>query len=66
MRLGNIIGKKIYTTSAEYFSDVDDFLIEIGKGGGEVLGLKVKKTRKGVIPFEKVTAVGDIILVDPK
>ena len=64
MRLSKLIGKKVYTTDALYFSEIKDFFVEVGKGGGDVLGLTVRKTKKGIIPFSKVAAVGDIILVE--
>jgi len=66
MRLSKLLGKKVYTMDAMYFSEVNDFFLEIGKGGGDVLGLTVKKTKRGIIPFSKISSIGDIILVDKK
>ena len=63
MRLKKLLGKSVYTDSAMYFDDVEDAVVELGKGGGAVIGLKTRKVRRGVIPFEKVRSIGDIIIV---
>jgi len=55
-------GKLIYNTRGKYIGKVDEIVIDIKEGEGKVLILALPGERVGV-PYEKVTAVGDIILV---
>lgn len=65
MRLSRLYGKQIYNTRGNYVGYVDEVLIEIGQGGGKVLALGLPGEKVGV-PYERVTAIGDIILVRAK
>ncbi|WP_297477753.1 PRC-barrel domain-containing protein [Thermococcus sp.] len=62
MRLSKLYGKQIYNTKGYYVGYVDEVLIEIDRGRGKVLALGLPGEKVG-IPYEKVTAIGDIILV---
>lgn len=62
MRLSRIYGKQIYNTKGNYVGYVDEVLIEIDSGYGRVLALALPGEKVG-IPYERVTAIGDIILV---
>lgn len=63
MRLSKIYGKQIYTTKGKYVGYVDEVIIDIDEGRGELVLLALPGERVGV-PYERVTAVGDIILVE--
>jgi len=65
MRLSKLYGKDIYDTKGYYVGYVDEVLIEIDKGTGKVLAL-VLPGRKVGIPYDRVTAIGDIVLVRAK
>ncbi len=65
MRLSRLYGKQIYNTKGYYVGYVDEILIEIDKGRGKVLALGLPGERVGV-PYDRVTAIGDIILVKAK
>ena len=65
MRLSKIYGKQIYTTKGNYVGYVDEVLINIDQGTGKVLALGLPGERIG-IPYERVTAIGDIILVEAR
>ena len=62
MRLSKLYGKQIYNTKGYYVGYVDEVLIEIDRGRGKVLALGLPGEKVG-IPYERVTAIGDIILV---
>ncbi|AEC51642.1 hypothetical protein PNA2_0726 [Pyrococcus sp. NA2] len=62
MQLSKIYGKHIYNTKGKYIGKVDEVIIDIREGEGRILILALPGERVGV-PYEKVTAVGDIILV---
>jgi len=65
MRLSKLYGKQIYNTKGYYVGYVDEVLIEIDSGEGRVLALGLPGERVGV-PYDRVTAIGDIILVKAK
>ena len=62
MRLSKLYGKQIYNTKGYYVGYVDEVLIEIDRGKGRVLALGLPGEKVG-IPYDRVTAIGDIILV---
>ncbi|AFK21880.1 PRC-barrel domain-containing protein [Pyrococcus sp. ST04] len=64
MRLSKIYKKKIYNTRGKYVGEVDEVIIDIGEKYGKVLILALPGERKVGIPYDRVTAVGDIILVE--
>jgi len=65
MRLSKLYGKQIYNTKGYYVGYVDEVLIEIDRGYGKVLALGLPGEKVG-IPYDRVTAIGDIILVKAK
>ncbi|WP_456368196.1 PRC-barrel domain-containing protein [Thermococcus sp.] len=65
MRLSKLYGKQIYNTKGNYVGYVDEVLIEIDKGSGRVLALVLPGGKVG-IPYKRVTAIGDIVLVKAK
>ena len=65
MRLSKLYGKQIYNTRGYYVGYVDEVLIDIDRGYGKVLALGLPGEKVG-IPYERVTAIGDIILVKAK
>ncbi|NJE31032.1 hypothetical protein E3E38_08250 [Thermococcus sp. 18S1] len=65
MRLSKLYGKQIYNTKGYYVGYVDEILIEIDRGQGKVLALGLPGEKVGV-PYNRVTAIGDIILVKAK
>jgi len=62
MRLSKLYGKQIYDTKGYYVGYTDEILIEIDRGRGKVLALGLPGEKVG-IPYDKVTAIGDVILV---
>jgi len=62
MRLSKLYGKQIYNTKGNYVGYVDEVLVEIDRGMGRVLALVLPGEKVG-IPYERVVAIGDIILV---
>ncbi|WP_297418006.1 PRC-barrel domain-containing protein [Thermococcus sp.] len=64
-RLSKLYGKQIYNTKGHYVGYVDEILIDINRGAGRVLALGLPGEKVGV-PYERVTAIGDIILVKAK
>ncbi len=65
MRLSRLYGKQIYNTKGNYVGYVDEILIEVDRGEGRVLALGLPGEKVGV-PYDRVTAIGDIILVEAK
>ncbi len=65
MRLSRLYGKQIYNTKGNYVGYVDEILIEVDRGSGRILALGLPGEKVG-IPYGKVTAIGDIILVETK
>ncbi|GAB6135531.1 PRC-barrel domain-containing protein [Thermococcus henrietii] len=65
MRLSKLYGKQIYNTKGYYVGYVDEVLIEIDRGMGKVLALVLPGEKVGV-PYDRVTAIGDIVLVKAK
>ncbi|WP_297069987.1 PRC-barrel domain-containing protein [Thermococcus sp.] len=65
MRLSRLYGKQIYNTRGNYVGYVDEILIEVDRGEGRVLALGLPGEKVGV-PYDRVTAIGDIILVEAK
>ncbi|AHF80345.1 MULTISPECIES: PRC-barrel domain-containing protein [Thermococcus] len=65
MRLSKLYGKQIYNTKGYYVGYVDEVLIDIDRGYGKVLALGLPGEKVG-IPYDRVTAIGDIILVKAK
>jgi sporulation protein YlmC with PRC-barrel domain len=65
MRLSRLYGKDIYDTKGYYVGYVDEVLIDIDRGTGQVLALVLPGKKVG-IPYDRVTAIGDIILVKAK
>ena len=65
MRLSKLYGKDIYDTKGYYVGYVDEVWIEIDRGTGKVLALVLPGKKVG-IPYDRVTAIGDIILVKAK
>ena len=65
MRLSRLYGKQIYNTKGNYVGYVDEVLIEIDRGSGRVLALVLPGEKVG-IPYDRVTAIGDIVLVKAK
>ncbi|ASJ09071.1 hypothetical protein A3L11_07445 [Thermococcus siculi] len=65
MRLSKLYGKQIYNTRGYYVGYVDEVLIEIDRGRGKVVALGLPGEKVGV-PYDRVTAIGDIILVKAK
>ncbi len=68
MRLSRLYGKQIYNTRGGYYVGyVDEILIEIERGGkARVLALGLPGGEKVGVPYDRVTAIGDIILVKAK
>lgn len=62
MRLSKLYGKQIYNTKGNYVGYVDEVLINIDRGRGRVIALGLPGERVG-IPYERVIAIGDIVLV---
>lgn len=62
MRLSKLYGKQIYNTKGNYIGYVDEVLIDIDRGRGRVIALGLPGERVG-IPYERVIAIGDIVLV---
>ncbi|AEH25332.1 PRC-barrel domain-containing protein [Pyrococcus yayanosii] len=62
MRLSTLYGKQIYNTKGNYVGYVDEVLIEIDEGRGKIVALGLPGEKVG-IPFERVMAIGDIVLV---
>ncbi len=62
IRLSKLYGKQIYNTKGYYVGYVDEVLIELDRGEGKVLALGLPGKKVG-IPYDRVTAIGDIILV---
>lgn len=62
IRLSKLYGKQIYNTKGYYVGYVDEVLIELDRGEGKVLALGLPGGKVGV-SYERVTAIGDIILV---
>lgn len=65
MRLSRLYGKQIYNTKGNYVGYVDEVLINIERGAGKVLALVLPGEKVG-IPYDRVTAIGDIVLVKAK
>ncbi|ASJ04471.1 MULTISPECIES: PRC-barrel domain-containing protein [Thermococcus] len=65
MRLSRLYGKQIYNTKGYYIGYVDEILIEIDRGQARILALGLPGEKVGV-PYDRVTAIGDIILVKAK
>ena len=65
MRLSKLYGKQIYNTKGNYIGYVDEVLIDIDQGKAKVLALGLPGEKVG-IPYERVTAIGDILLVRAK
>jgi sporulation protein YlmC with PRC-barrel domain len=65
MRLSKLYGKQIYNTKGYYVGYVDEVLIELDRGMGRVLALVLPGEKVGV-PYDRVTAIGDIVLVKAK
>ncbi|NJE55305.1 PRC-barrel domain-containing protein [Thermococcus sp. 21S9] len=65
MRLSKLYGKQIYNTKGYYVGYVDEVLIDIDQGRGKVLALVLPGEKVGV-PYDRVTAIGDIVLVKAK
>ncbi|KUH32411.1 MULTISPECIES: PRC-barrel domain-containing protein [Thermococcus] len=65
MRLSKLYGKQIYNTKGYYVGYVDEILIDVDRGQGKVLALGLPGEKVGV-PYNRVTAIGDIILVKAK
>jgi len=65
MRLSKIYGKQIYNTAGYYIGYVDEVLIEIEAGESKILALGLPGEKVG-IPYERVSAIGDIILIEAK
>jgi len=65
MRLSRIYGKQIYNTKGNYVGYVDEILIDIDTGRGQVIALALPGEKVG-IPYERVISIGDIILVKAK
>jgi len=65
MRLSKLYGKQIYNLKGNYVGYVDEVLIEIEGGKGRILALGLPGERIGV-PYDRVYAIGDIVLVKPK
>jgi sporulation protein YlmC with PRC-barrel domain len=62
MRLSKLYGKQIYNTKGNYIGYVDEVLIDIDRGRGKVIALGLPGERVG-IPYERVIAIGNIVLV---
>jgi len=65
MRLSKIYGKQIYNTRGNYVGYVDEVFIDIGPGEGKVIALALPGKNLG-IPYDRVMAIGDVILVRAK
>ncbi len=65
IRLSKLYGKQIYNTRGYYVGYVDEVLIELDRGEGKVLALGLPGGKVGV-SYDRVTAIGDIILVKAK
>ncbi|CAB3289572.1 PRC-barrel domain protein [Methanocaldococcus lauensis] len=76
IRVSDLLDKPIYTTSAIYVGKVYDVMIDLSKGA--ISGLIVSDIQNGclkeyvtdpskkvVLPFNLITAIGNIILVKP-
>ncbi|AIU70616.1 hypothetical protein TEU_09885 [Thermococcus eurythermalis] len=64
-RLSKLYGKQIYNTKGNYVGYVDEVLIDLDRGRGQVMALVLPGEKVG-IPYDRVTAIGDIILVRAK
>lgn len=75
-RLSNIYGRRIYTEDSIFVGTAKDVLVDPGEGrikfllkeeASSILGKDKVEARRfmreNFIPFEKVSAVGDIIIV---
>ena len=65
MRLSKLYSKQIYNTKGYYVGYVDEVLIQIDRGEGRVVALVLPGEKVG-IPYDRVTAIGDIVLVKAK
>ncbi|ACV23906.1 PRC-barrel domain-containing protein [Methanocaldococcus fervens] len=76
IRVSDILEKPIYTTTAVYVGKVYDVMLDLNKGA--ISGLIVSDIQNGclkeyittpgkkvVLPFNLITAIGNIILVKP-
>ncbi|WP_457611890.1 PRC-barrel domain-containing protein [Methanocaldococcus sp.] len=75
IKVTDILNKEVYTTKAMYVGKVCDVMIDLKKGA--VSGIVLKDIRKGclseivdptkkvVIPYGLVHAIGNIILIKP-
>ncbi|WP_423792350.1 PRC-barrel domain-containing protein [Methanocaldococcus indicus] len=74
IRVSDIIGKEVYTTKALYVGKVYDVMVDLDKGAisglvltnisrGCLANLVSDPTKKVVIPYSLVSAIGNIILI---
>lgn len=76
MELSKMFGMDIYSTDAEYVGKAYDFVIDLGEGKISKITLEPLKVRskrevteilkKKSVSYEKVVAVKDMVLIDPK
>ena len=76
IELSKMFGMDIYSTDAEYIGKAYDFVIDLEQGRVSKITLEPFKVRskkgaaeilkKKSVGYEKVVAVKDIILIDPK
>ena len=76
MELSKMFGMDIYSTEAEYIGKAYDFVIDLEQGRISKITLEPFRVRskrevaeilkKKSVGYEKVVAVKDIILIDPK
>jgi len=76
IELSKMFGMDIYSTDAEYVGKAYDFVIDLGQGRVSKVTLEPFKVRskreaaeilkKKSVGYEKVVAVKDMILIDPR
>ncbi|MFA4805201.1 PRC-barrel domain-containing protein [Pyrococcus kukulkanii] len=63
MRGSKYYGLKVYDLEARYVGQVSDLLLEMERGRVRIKALELKEFRNKGIPYERVYAAGDIVLV---
>ncbi|OYT63298.1 hypothetical protein B6U74_07115 [Candidatus Bathyarchaeota archaeon ex4484_205] len=65
VRISRLYGLDIYTNKARYVGNAFDFIIDVDKG--EVVAISLEEESYGGkvlgVPYKRVLAVGDIILI---
>ncbi len=64
IRLSSLYGKKIFSSRANFVGEVDDIYIDTDDG--EAVGLTLSDEEGVAIPYPRINAMGDIVLVQAK